>query len=87
MHGIDTQDDILYIVIDLLGPNLEQLFKLCDKRFSLKTTLMLWYQLLERFESLHKREFMHADLKPENLLMGLGDRSSIVHMIDFGLAS
>ena len=30
---------------------------------------------------------MHADLKPENLLMGLKDRSSIVHVVDFGLTS
>ena len=30
---------------------------------------------------------MHADLKPENLLMGLNERSNIIHMIDFGLTS
>ena len=76
---------MIYAVIDLLGPSLEDLFRACGKRFSLKTSLMIWYQIVERLEAMHEREFMHADLKPENLLMGLKERSNIIHMIDFGL--
>ena len=38
-------------------------------------------------ESMHDRELMHADLKPENLLMGLKERSNIIHVIDFGLTT
>ena len=87
MHGVSAKDDIIYAVIDLLGPSLEDLFRVCGKRFSLKTTLMIWYQILERMESMHDRELMHADLKPENLLMGLKERSNIIHVIDFGLTT
>lgn len=35
---------------------------------------------------LHAKNFVHRDIKPENFLMGLGKKSHIVHMIDFGLA-
>ena len=46
---------------------------------------MLWYQLLERLESMHDKKFMHRDIKPDNIMMGLGKKSNMVHMIDFGL--
>jgi serine/threonine protein kinase len=29
---------------------------------------------------------LHRDIKPENLLMGLGKKSHLVHIIDFGLS-
>jgi len=46
---------------------------------------MLFYQLLQRLEFMHSKNYIHRDIKPDNLMMGLGDTSNIVHMIDFGL--
>ncbi len=75
------------MVIELLGPSLEDLFNVCGRKFSLKTTIILITQLLDRFEYFHKRSYIHWDLKPDNLLMGLkGKSSSMVYLIDFGLS-
>jgi serine/threonine protein kinase len=81
-----TEGDYNVMVIDLLGKSLEDLFTDCGKKFSLKTTLMIADQMLCRLEVVHTRCYIHRDIKPDNFLMGRGNRRSMVFTIDFGLA-
>ncbi|KAM9927398.1 hypothetical protein OXX59_002578 [Metschnikowia pulcherrima] len=81
-----TECDYNAMVIDLLGPSLEDLFNYCNRKFTYKTVLLLADQLICRIEYIHARCFIHRDIKPDNFLMGIGRRGSQVNVIDFGLA-
>ena len=47
------------MVMDLCGKSLEDLFNMSGKKFDLKTTLMVGYQMLERIEYIHKLNIVH----------------------------
>ncbi|KAF7729531.1 casein kinase I [Apophysomyces ossiformis] len=76
------------LVIDLLGPSLEDLFDMCGRKFSVKTVAMLAKQMLYRVESVHERNLIYRDIKPDNFLIGRpGSKyANMVFLIDYGMA-
>lgn len=49
MRWFGVDGDYNFLVMDLLGPSLEDLLKFCGGRFSLKTVLMLAEQMASLF--------------------------------------
>ena len=100
LHWFGVEGDYNVMVIDLLGPSLEDLFNYCGRKFSLKTVLMLadqmvyisvlliikFYFKISRIEFFHSKNFLHRDIKPDNFLIGSGKKSDIIYIIDYGLA-
>ena len=73
------------LVMQLLGKSLDYYIKKLEK-FSIKTTVMLAYQMIDILEFIHQRHIIHRDIKPSNFLMGLGKSSLDLFIIDFGFA-
>ena len=80
------EKDYNVLVMELLGPSLEDLFNFCSRRFTLKTVLMMADQMIGRIEFVHNKNFIHRDVKPDNFLMGIGRHCNKLFLIDFGLA-
>ncbi|KAH7927910.1 kinase-like protein [Leucogyrophana mollusca] len=76
------------LVIDLLGPNLEDLFDMCSRKFTIKTVCMAAKQMITRIQSVHDKSLIYRDIKPDNFLVGVpGTKTAnTIHIIDFGMA-
>ena len=78
--------------MDKLGDSLEQLFTSCGRKFTIRCVCAIAIQILSRIEELHKHNYLHRDIKPDNFLIGHtpnGDLTSKeagkIYMIDLGL--
>ena len=86
VHHFGIEGDFNCMVMEVLGPSLEDLFKYCHRKFTIKTTCMVAIQLISRIEAVHNCHYIHRDIKPDNFLIGRGKNQILVYVIDFGLA-
>ena len=84
-YGEDT-DKNKYLVCEILGKSIQDLLVKCGGSFSLKTVLMIGFQILNRMEYLHQNEYIHRDIKPSNFLVGTGSKKNTIYLVDFGLS-
>lgn len=78
-----TSNELTYLVVDLLGYSLKQIIKIY-KVLRIKSILQLGVQMISRLQVLHDLSLIHRDIKPDNFLIGLGNNSSKLYLIDFG---
>jgi serine/threonine protein kinase len=84
-YGEDT-DKHKYLVCEALGKSVQDLLTKCGGSFSLKTVLMVGFQILNRIEYLHQHNYIHRDIKPSNFLVGIGNKKNTIYLVDFGLS-
>lgn len=82
--GKDEQ--FYYMVMELLGQPISSLKSnmLCDLSLPINVVNKIGIQIIDRLNILHSTGLIHRDIKAENLLFGLGRKSHVVHLIDFG---
>lgn len=85
-HFYGKQDDFSILIVDLLGKSLGSLLESCGGKFTLKTVLMIADQMFNRLEYLHEKNYIHRDLKPDNMLIGKAYHKNQIFLIDYGLA-
>ncbi|KYM97523.1 PREDICTED: serine/threonine-protein kinase VRK1-like [Cyphomyrmex costatus] len=75
-----------FLVIDRYGKDLWKIFEENNKQFPEHIVYKLSLQIIDILEYIHHKNYVHADIKGENLLLGLNSYDQ-VYLVDFGLAS
>lgn len=70
------------LVEELLGSDLTS-FKNKQNKFSLKTSLKIFYILLNILKEVHAKNIIHRDIKPDNIMLSRDFQE--VYIVDFGL--
>ena len=92
VEGIPTVYDFIQgvennvMIMQLLGPNLEDLFKKYHRKFDYPTVFKMGIQFVELMQQLHEADYIHRDIKPNNFLIGRGFEKKQIHIMDFGLS-
>ena len=75
------------LVMELMGKSLEDIFEsLPIKKMTVNCVGKLGLQMVEILQYIHNKHIIHRDIKPDNFVMGKGDKSKYLYLLDFGLA-
>jgi len=82
-YGVDDESRTAYLVMNLLGKSLEDV-KRDGGPLKPGLAITIGLQCIRILRYMHSKSIIHRDVKPDNFLFGLGDRT--LSVIDFGLS-
>ena len=77
-----------FMVMQRFGTDIQKLFDAAKRRFPVNTVINLGLRIIDVLEFIHDKQYVHADIKGSNLLLGFGGKGAEnqVWLVDFGLA-
>uniref|UniRef100_A0A7E4V6F3 Protein kinase domain-containing protein n=1 Tax=Panagrellus redivivus TaxID=6233 RepID=A0A7E4V6F3_PANRE len=72
-----------WAVMELAGPNLNDLFIMCDKIWKKSTVIHVMAQTLQAIHDVQLHHHMHRCIDPSSFVVGVGDKHKVVYVIDF----
>lgn len=76
--------DMPFIVMGLLDMNIDKLREMLGGKFKPCSAFYISGEVLNGLHELHSRGFVHRDIKPMNICVGVGALSARVYIIDYG---
>ncbi|CAB3406835.1 unnamed protein product [Caenorhabditis bovis] len=85
-YGYGVVNGIRFLAMEKCGENLRDLKATTAlNRFSIPTSLWIFYKMITALEMMHKIGWLHRDVKPANFCVGLHDKHSL-YTLDFGMS-
>jgi len=72
-----------YMVLNLYGESIKERI---EKKGTMSVTEAIEYglQMIDRIQVLHEKLLIHRDIKPDNFMFGLNNKSNTLYLIDYG---
>ena len=86
VYSFIETDDHNIMVMELLGDNLNMILSKNNQRFDLGTVLKLGIEIVSLLEKMHKSNFLHRDIKPNNFVIGKSSNKNKIYVLDLGLS-
>lgn len=83
LYDFGKYEHYMYLVTELQGPSVSYLLRLCKGVFSLKTSLMLFDQMISRVYTLHESGIIHSRLSPDRFIIGLTPNDTTLYLTSF----
>ena len=83
------EDGWAYIVMTRIGRRIEDIRTVGGGRLTMlptRTVASIGIQMVDRLETLHGLGYVHLDMYPNNVAVGLGPESTTLYLFDFGEA-
>lgn len=78
-YGYSSRHNIL--VMELMGKSLEDIFEsFVVRKMSVRCVCNIGYQMMEIMEYIHKKHIIHRDIKPDNFVVGRGEKKIYLYI-------
>ena len=67
-----------FLIEQLLGSSIGTVFKMCNRKFSIISTLIIIQQILQIIQKLHEKGIIHRNLNPTKFLFGKEETTDIL---------